>query len=99
MTAAMENEMNQIGRYVDAQAPSPRGMFTERISALMENAENTRHRLQLVLNHLRVAPPSAIEKAESQVGRQTCVEDYLQRAESANASISGLLNELEGLFQ
>lgn len=76
----------------------PEGAFTGRIHALADNAESVRHSLQRLLNHMRVAPPSAIEPG-AQTGRQTCIEDYLQRTESANKSISDILNELEGLFQ
>lgn len=74
------------------------GAFTGRIHALADNAESVRDSLQRLLNHMRVPPPSAIESGE-QTGLQTCIEDYLQRAEYANRSISDTLNELEGLFQ
>lgn len=76
----------------------PEGAFTGRIHALADNAESVRHSLQRLLNHLRAAPPSIVD-GQPATSRQTCIEDYLQHTESANKSISDLLNELEGLFQ
>lgn len=87
-------------RHPAAQAiePSTSGAFTGRISAIASQTEATNYRLRAVLNHLRIAPPSPVEKNETS-GRQTCIEDFLQRTESANEVINHLLNELEGLFQ
>lgn len=76
----------------------PRGAFTGRIRMLADQSEEIRARLYRVMNNLRVAPPAPAEMTGKD-GRQSCVEDYLQRNESANETIGGLLNELEGLFQ
>jgi hypothetical protein len=96
MNHAQGNASVLIG-YQDQNVQKPEGAFTTRIRGLAADSEMIRHRLSLVLSHLRVPPPAPAD-LNAATGRQACVDDYLQRAESANKTVADALTELEGLF-
>ena len=81
-----------------AEPLAAEGEFTARIRSLAGDAEEIRNRIGAILAHMRVPPPMPAETNAAGI-HQVCIEDFLQRGESAHKSTADALTELEGLFR
>lgn len=88
--------------YINQQNPDMQqraeGAFTGRIRVLSENSQDFGRRIDVILHNLRGASPPAPATNSTGPGRQTCIEDYLGQAESANKLLEDMLSEMERLI-